>query len=614
VDLPGRTIWSTDAEGRFKTPRCLDPAGSYQLEIKAESFLPERTLWKDMPGPDGLAFEDVVLRRLRNFEGQIRDRQGKPIAGAVIVRTDSRQRAEGTTDADGRFKLNTAFFPPGFLFVEKTGFRFYGQRCDKPDLLKITLTRREEAAEKPMSTQPPALPRAERKKLAAQLLEPYLERVLKGNDDSRLRPLEMVAKLDPGRLLEELDMRPFHNPWFDSYLRRAAAKSLLAESFEEARTIVDSMTDAGFRSTGYVDLYDALPGEDRTKKLELLNQALLHSQNVEANDHRIIHLAGIARRFWALGEKERATKILREGQAIAKELPTAAWAGYARGTFAEDLALIDLPGALSLMKDLKDSFEYSRHHGNLAHKLAGTNPAEAERIFDMLAKPNGDRWATRICYLMAAVELPRARRIAERVKDPYQKARAYGVMAQALGKSEPQQAIGLLDQAFELLGSQVAGQERSNSFYNAACVAGVLVPLAEIIDPALVPEFYWRALSFKPRTIVTEREDQWSPDTLSLGILALALSPYDHDLAMALVEEAEARPRTETSRGLNQQLMAAAIADPRRAVALVDKLQEGQSKDDARKDVADMLVSEGEAMWRAIYRALGQWYVDDEDY
>src|SRR5262249_54756495 len=159
------------------------------------------------------------------------------------------QRTEATTDADGRFKLDAAPAPPAFLFVEKAGFRFHGQRADGPGPFAVTLARRDEPAGKPITTLPPALPKAERKALAARALEPPLKRTLeKGSDDDRLRPLEMLARIDPGRVLEELEKRPYKDAWYDSYLRRAVAKGLLNDSPEEARTVIDSMKDAGFRS------------------------------------------------------------------------------------------------------------------------------------------------------------------------------------------------------------------------------------------------------------------------------------------------------------------------------------------------------------------------------
>src|SRR5262249_26959812 len=137
-------------------------------------------------------------------------------------------------------------------------------------------------------------------------------------------------------------------------------------------------------------LHDALPLDNKTDRLRFLNAALVASRAVEANDHRLLHLGWLSRRLVALGEKERGRKLLREGQAIARELPTAGWGGFARGAFAEDLAVIDLPGALALMEDLKAPFESLRHHANLGRRLAATNPAEAERLVGALVRP-GDR-------------------------------------------------------------------------------------------------------------------------------------------------------------------------------------------------------------------------------
>src|SRR6267142_371266 len=49
-----------------------------------------------------------------------------------------------------------------------------------------------------------------------------------------------------------------------------------------------------------------------------------------------------------------------------------------------------LPAALALMKDLKDPFEYVRHHGNLAQKLGGTDPEAAERVLDIIRQRNDE--------------------------------------------------------------------------------------------------------------------------------------------------------------------------------------------------------------------------------
>jgi uncharacterized GH25 family protein len=613
---------TTDDQGRLRTPPCLDPDGGYRIEVKAEGFAAEKTPWKEMAGDPVLDFGDVTLRKQRELRGQVLDRQGKPVAGARVRHVDTRQQVEAICDDEGRFTLKTTFFPPGLLFVDRAAFRFHGQRSDRPEGLKITLVRREEKVTTKMATLPPALPRSERRKLAARVLDPVLRRVRNRGDDARLRTLEILGRLDPGRLLAELERSPLQNAWFDSYVRRGAVEGLRAEFPQEAQTLIASMKDASFRGMAYFDLCDALPDGKRAEKIALLDEALLHSRAIEESDHRIINLAFAARRLWALGEKERARKLFREGKKIARQLPTAGWAGYARAAFAEELAIIDLDAALELMKDLKDPREQIRHHGNVAHIIAGTDPAAAERIFDSLLAKGGaqgvyqrDQYAIRVCYRMAPADLARARKIAEKVIDPYFKARAYGVMAQALARSRPQKARELLEHSFDLLDKQAAsGKDSFNNYWDAPSLAGLMLPAAEEIDPTLVPEFFWRALSLHRPAATDGTEDEWrkNQQIQGTGALALVLARYDRELAMVLVEEARKQaPKT----GFNRQthLQAAALADPRRAAALVEEAATGENMDYDRQLVVGMLLAEDIALWKRVHDALAQWYIDVVD-
>ena len=98
----------------------------------------------------------------------------------------------------------------------------------------------------------------------------------------------------------------------------------------------------------------------------------------------MICLGQVADALLELGETDRATKILREGEKDARGLPDAGLAGFMRGAFAEELAQIDLDAALALTKDLKDPTDSDRHHGNIAHELAGKDPAAAERVLAMV--------------------------------------------------------------------------------------------------------------------------------------------------------------------------------------------------------------------------------------
>jgi hypothetical protein len=620
VKWPDKAPAASDKEGRFLSARCLDPDGRYQLVVTAEGFLEETTAWKAVGKEDTLAFGDVVLSRMRPLEGEVVDQKGKPVTGAKVTRDDHRQRYEATTDAAGRFTLKTTFFPPGFVFVEKEGYRFHGQRCDKPEKLRIVLTRREEPAPGKMAALPPTLPLAKRRELAEKLLAPTLARVLpKGSDDDRLRVLQQLAERDPARALEELERRPFKEAWYDGYVRRGAVKALRAD-LAEAKAVAGSIKDPRFRATCLLDLHDSLPADKKADRLAFLNEALVASRAVEANDHRILNLSGIARRLHATGEKDRADKLLREGQAIAKELPTAGWSGYARGAFAEDLALIDLPGALALMKDLKDPFEYIRHHANLAQRLAGSNPAEAERLLGMLVRPDDrgqgtyqrDQYAIRICHRMAKSDLERAKKITRGIGNEDFRARAYAVMAQALAKSKPKEAVALLDEAFTILARKVAAKKDSfNRFSHAASLAGLSLGVAEEIDPALVPEFFWRAVWLHAPGFVADPYNRPGMPEGAVGSLALTLARYDRGLALAIVGKAQ--PRRETAYDTVNVFRAVALADPERAVAMVASLPAGRESDYVRDAVVTALLADGGEVDKLLHNALAQWHVDTED-
>jgi hypothetical protein len=554
------------------------------------------------------------------IRGVVRDRQGKPVAAARVLRLAGGQRIETRTDSDGRFTLTTSFAPLDLLFVERNSFRFHGQRCDGQEPLVITLTRRTEPITARMTTLPRVGSRQERRRLAVRLLRPVLDKLgAKASDNDRLRPLEMLARVDAGRLLVELERRPISDAWYDGYVRRAAVKSLLHDSRDEARTIADSIRDPGFRATCYLDLADAVPEPSRAERLALVNQALVHSRAVTANDHRILHLAGIARRLWELGDRERSRRLLREGQAVARELPTGSWAGYARGAFAEDLALIDRPAALALMKDLKDPFEFVRHHANLALKLAGSQPAEAERLLDLITKGkpqqvhSRDHYAARICARMAGADSKRARKLADSIRDDASRARALGAMAGALAKDRPTEARSLLDEAFAVLARQVAaGGGRFNGSSDAASVAGVILPAVEAIDPTLVPEFFWSALSLRICATVRKEDDTWGQEAGALGALALVLSRYDRSLAAALADESRRQPRP-ADHYRAPDLQAAVLIDPKQAVARAEKLPLTSNTQYVRAALIGLLLAEGKDLEKAILRTLGQWSVDDDD-
>ena len=192
--------------------------------------------------------------------------------------------------------------------------------------------------------------------------------------------------------------------------------------------------------------------ENRARRLELLDQALLQARGVKEADKRPLCLGRIADRLLELGETDKATKLLREGEKLARELPNAAFAGYVRGAFAEELAQIDLDAALALTKDLSDPREFDRHHGNIAHELAGKDPAAAERVLAMVRnrrQRDSRRSASATGWPRWTCPAPGGS--PEVIQHTLMKPYALGMMAQALAGSEKTRPVAaeLLAAAFD---------------------------------------------------------------------------------------------------------------------------------------------------------------------
>src|SRR5262249_19031376 len=152
------------------------------------------------------------------------------------------------------------------------------------------------------------------------------------------------------------------------------------ESLEEARTIADSISEANVRAGAYLDFVEQLSADKVTQKKDLLAQSLIHARAEPDPSHRLLYIAKVATQLLALGETEHGTRILREAQAAAEQLPTSGWGAFARGSFAEELSHIDLLAAEKLCDAIEDARAKTRHLGNLAHLQAGKQPEQAERL------------------------------------------------------------------------------------------------------------------------------------------------------------------------------------------------------------------------------------------
>ena len=160
------------------------------------------------------------------------------------------------------------------------------------------------------------------------------------------------------------------------------------------------------------------------------------------------------------------------------------------GYFASRLARVDLPAALAPGR---------------SHRRPGrSGPSTRQPRRENRGQPSGrgrgaggeDSWretwflvTLRICQNMAPADMVRARRIATAQEDAALRTAALVFTAYGLPPSERNTARDLVRQALA-----EADQARAK-FDPRLRILPALMPIVEQIDPALVPEFYWRTVA-----------------------------------------------------------------------------------------------------------------------
>jgi hypothetical protein len=635
----GHAEVSIDDAGRFDVPALA--VGKLRLTYQPRGARWDRELIKqDITIEAGRASEVTIalqgLGRLRTIAGRVVDRQGHSVTGAVVFQSgDGPERTRATTGDQGRFRLDGVRDGPAFLFARKSGFRFQGLLVEAAaGPVTLTLTRADEKPAVAMRTRPSPLAHREELALARRVIDAHADKVLKKGDlDDKVRTFEVLAWVDPERVLAEAEKGVFPDPILNDTLRMQILSGMTHEDPEAAAEIAESIRAPMFRALAYLAVSDALDPSprNRARRVELLDQALLHAWGTKEGDNRLLCLGQVADRLLDLGETEKATKVLREGEKVARELPAAALAGYVRGAFAEELAQVDLGAALALTQVLSDPSEFDRHHGNIAHELAGKDPAAAERVLALVRdQQQRDDSAVRVCYRMAPVDLARARRIAGGIRHTLMKPYAVGIMAQALAGEERTRPLAaeLLATAYDELARSVdAGTDPLDNRQSAAVTAASLLPVAEAIDPALLPEYLWRAVSFRRPGAGPESDPSRSGFLDgSAAVLAMRVARYDPATAAVLLEPVARRVASEPDNvGAvigREAIVALALVSPQKAVALLEQLPDApprtllhQTKDWARRDLAAVLARPAERRSKYLqWNYYHTWVPDVEDF
>ena len=394
----------TNADGTFRTPANLQQGSAYRVAIRGSGKDPIFSDWITIQH-QAHTLPLLVQRSLRTIRGKVVDRQGKPVAGALVFQSgDGPEPTETTTGADGHFSLGGFRPGPVFLLVRKDGFRLHGQLIKATDVnVAAELTRESEPPSRPMKTLPDVITIDKSRALALRLLEPCWKVLAGADDPNKARFLEALVPADPAGVLDKLATLKFTNESWRLLLLQEIVLALAERDQEEAASVAELIPDPATRSLALAELSDRLPASQRERKLALLDRALQQARITAHQTDRLARLGDVALRLNELGRTDKAKALFAEGLKIATQLIDKT--EFKRGIFAARFALVDLPTAETLARDFKGDRSEARVLGNMAFVLAETKPDEAERLWRQTAgKQQPGFMDSVIAWKLAAVD------------------------------------------------------------------------------------------------------------------------------------------------------------------------------------------------------------------
>jgi hypothetical protein len=624
----------TDANGRYATRKNLPPWGAY-IAV-ALPGRPQETAsgWKAAAAKSPLQLPDIIAATRTEISGSVVTTDGKAISGADVVLLTSDGRSKARTDENGRFTIAAIGGKGPLLIASMEGFFANGVELNKgPDSVTLTLPRESElaapaaGAKEGAADQPPrGLSADERRQLAIRLSETHAPT----NPQLRARLFSALARIAPDYVRPKLDKWPAGDETA-AMVRFSLARSLAADRPEEARELLDQISDPIMRLITLVNLEPALNLAD-DERLQLLAQVVQDGRGLASADFRVIGLGFAGERLLDLGQREQGTALLREGQALAEKLAPAAYSGYARGAFAEELAQIDADAALKLIEPLTDASEFNRHLTNMAHELGAIDPARAAALLDRMRPPdpqrqpiasNRDLAALRVCYRMVRVDADRATALADSLEGDVMRIHCRGLMAESLLKQDgaTAESRALADRLLAEAWSNLSEFGRTHNqeeiaYLFPSTIAALLLPLSAELHPEQLPYRVWQAIALQ-RPPVKSGSYRYAGQNCT-SELALLLAEVDPAAARRLLAWTPNPTGGETSFAEFVQYSRTApelivILAPETIDASLNTVQDQAPRERLALQFVGALSRSGESRQRAIRNEAALWFPDDED-
>jgi hypothetical protein len=555
----------TGPDGTFQTPANLLSGSSYRVVVREpgmEPIISDFFPIAEVP----VTIAPLELRALRTVTGRVVDRQGKPVANVEVFQSgDGPKRTSVRTDPSGRFALGGFQNGTVFLFARGEGFRFHGQILKPGDHeINVELTRSNERPRELTKLSDP-IPIEESRLMARRIMERWWTAAVEKKDEGgKFFVVQFLMPADPVGALQKIGTIKFPTEKSRARLQSKAARALARTDFEEGETVAESIADPGTRAGTLARLADMLPASEKTRKLAILERALIQAKAASTPSDFINQVGQVAGRLHELGETEKARELFAQALDRAKQSKNVS---AQQRSFAALLARVDTAGAIEVAKLVADEEPFGALLvSSVAFGLPWDKPAEADRFLSVYPPGKKPQWLDPvIAWKIATLDPARARKLVETQRgggNYFQ--HEFCVALGAKGRDEP-----IMQAAIEA-GLRELDRVLAEEPHMFTQYGGEVLAIVEAIDPGLVAEVMWRLVAGRPASGNPRVVAAYSPVPI-----AERIAWYDRGLAGALLEPTLARMNTVGDAELMNWdwiFEAWTLVDPRAAVARLERI------------------------------------------
>ena len=273
----------------------------------------------------------------------VRDRGGKPVADAQVSLFTKDTRTETAANGQGEFKLETPAGKPFCVVVRPADFRVNGSYYDKnPSNLNQTMIRLTEPAEKLALR--PILAKEEREKILKRLFEPFKQKLVKSTDtQEKVMALQSLTGVAPDFVTEFLEKNPLQPAPDNEMLLTQVAMKRVSQNPEEAEELIGRMNQGRRNPWRMASSLTRCPRRRRAKAGDPRRGAGRGKGREVAGVSRRSTWASRETVIYARREGPRHDPFARGGENRRTACQRAAFAGFARGSFATDLCASTCP-------------------------------------------------------------------------------------------------------------------------------------------------------------------------------------------------------------------------------------------------------------------------------